>query len=378
MILRQSKKKQKEKIKKESWKKTGKIITLESFDTIRGQKIGWFSLKNRLILLVSMELVVSVLLALALAVILNKYIFVNFEIPLLVELIVISLFIGCVVTSFLSKMFFDPIKKVRTAMGQVADGNFKVRLDTASSSQEIQEVYSGFNMMVQELSTTEILQTDFVSNVSHEFKTPINAIEGYATLLQDCDNLTEEQKEYVDKIYLNTKRLSHLVGNILLLSKVENQTISNKNTKFRLDEQIRQAIVLLEPEWGAKDIEFDADMQMLEYTGNEALLFHVWSNLIGNAIKFDPKGGFIRIKLVQQGEQIIFTIEDNGPGISEESKKHIFDKFYQIDSSHKQEGNGLGLALVKKILAVCDGEIIVENLEVGCRFTVKLQCCPNN
>ena len=247
-----------------------------------------------------------------------------------------------------------------------------MRLNTKSSSQEIQEIYSGFNMMVQELSATEILQTDFVSNVSHEFKTPINAIEGYATLLQDCDNLTEEQKEYVNKIYLNTKRLSNLVGNILLLSKVENQTISNKNTKFRLDEQIRQAIVLLESEWEKKDIEFDADMQRLEYTGNEALLFHVWSNLIGNAIKFNPEGGAIRIKLYKEEQNIVFTIEDNGPGISEDFKKHIFDKFYQIDSSHKQEGNGLGLALVKKILDVCQGSVIVENLEIGCRFTVRL------
>ncbi len=344
----------------------------ESFDTIRKKKVGWFSLKNRLVLLVSAELVVSVLLALVLAIILNEYILKDFEIPLLVELLVVSLFIGSVVTSLLSKMFFDPVKKVSTAMGKVADGDFKVRLNTKSSSQEIQEIYSGFNMMVQELSATEILQTDFVSNVSHEFKTPINAIEGYATLLQDCDNLTEEQKEYVDKIYLNTKRLSHLVGNILLLSKVENQTIQSKNTKFRLDEQIRQAIVLLEPEWEKKNIEFDADMQRLEYTGNEALLFHVWSNLIGNAIKFNPEGGSIRIKLYEEEQNIIFTVEDNGPGISEESKKHIFDKFYQIDSSHKQEGNGLGLALVKKILDTCQGSVFVENMEVGCRFMVRL------
>lgn len=344
----------------------------ESFDTIRKKKVGWFSLKNRLVLLVSAELVISVLLALVLTIILNEYILKDFEIPLLVELLVVSLFIGSVVTSLLSKMFFDPVKKVSTAMGKVADGDFKVRLNTKSSSQEIQEIYSGFNMMVQELSATEILQTDFVSNVSHEFKTPINAIEGYATLLQDCDNLTEEQKEYVDKIYLNTKRLSHLVGNILLLSKVENQTIQSKNTKFRLDEQIRQAIVLLEPEWEKKNIEFDADMQRLEYTGNEALLFHVWSNLIGNAIKFNPEGGSIRIKLYKEEQRIIFTVEDNGPGICEESKKHIFDKFYQIDSSHKQEGNGLGLALVKKILDTCQGIVFVENLETGCRFTVKL------
>ena len=178
---------------------------------------------------------------------------------------------------------------------------------------------------------------------------------------------------YVEKILFNTRRLSELVGNILLLSKVDNQTFPSKNARYRLDEQIRKTIVLLEPNWSAKEIDFDVDLAEVEYTGNESLMLHVWSNLIGNAIKFDPYGGMIRMRLASADGQIIYTIEDNGPGIDEEAQKHIFDKFYQSDSSHKEEGNGLGLALVKRILDNCGGNIVVENLPIaGCRFTVTL------
>lgn len=348
--------------------------TRETFDKIRQQKVGIFSLKNRLILLVSAEIVVSVILALLVATIINESILTDFdwEIPLFIELVVVSLFIGWIVTSFLSKLFFDPIKKLRKAMEKVADGDFSVRLNIDSSSQEIREIYSGFNLMAQELGATEILQTDFVSNVSHEIKTPINAIEGYATLLQDCDNLNGEQREYIEKIYQNTQRLSKLVGNILLLSKIDNQVITTKPSIYRLDEQIRQVIVLLEPEWSKMNIEFDVEMDNIDYIGHENLLFHVWTNLIGNAIKFNMNEGSIRIQLLQEADHVKFTIADNGSGISEDATKHIFDKFYQSDSSHKEEGNGLGLALVKRILEISNGEISVQNITDGCEFTVKL------
>ncbi len=227
--------------------------------------------------------------------------------------------------------------------------------------------------MTTELGATEVLQTDFVSNVSHEFKTPISAIEGYATLLQGSPEASQEQLEYIDKILFNTKRLSNLVGNILLLSKVDNQVIQSKNVKYRLDEQIRQSIISLEPDWEAKNIEFDVEMDSIEYVGARELLMHVWNNLIGNAVKFDPVGGIVMIRLFRENGGIVFTVEDNGPGISAEAQKHIFDKFYQEDSSHKEEGNGLGLALVKRILAICHGEISVENVSPnGCRFTVRL------
>lgn len=295
-------------------------------------------------------------------------------VPEIVWFLGVGLVLGSTITSYVSKWIFEPITKLGKAMQRVAQGDFDVRLDTRHRFREIAEIYSNFNRMAGELGATEILQTDFVSNVSHEFKTPINAIEGYAMLLQGADHTApEQQAKYIDKILLNTRRLSKLVGSILLLSKVDNQSIQTKQTTFRLDEQIRQSIVLLEPEWSQKDIEFDVDMQSVTYTGNENVLLHVWNNLIGNAIKFDPQEGYIGIKLVLNGGQILFTIEDNGPGIPEEALKHVFDRFYQSDSSHKEEGNGLGLALVRQILKANNGTVSVENLpDKGCRFTVTL------
>lgn len=345
----------------------------EPFDRIRRQKGSRFSLRGRLILLVSAESIVSILLALGLSQLLDRLLPVSAGIPFFAELIVLSLLIGVFVTSLLSRYFFGPIKQLGRAMERVADGDFSVQLKTKSSSKEIQEVYAGFNLMTHELSATEVLQTDFVSNVSHEFKTPINAIEGYTMLLQGGDNLDEDQRRYVDKILFNTKRLSDLVSNILLLSKIENQSIETHRVNFRLDEQIRQSIVALEPAWTEKEIEFDVELASVTHLGNEGLLRHVWDNLIGNAIKFSPQKGLVRIRLDKREEGIVFTVEDNGPGISQEAKKHIFDKFYQADSSHKQEGNGLGLALVKRILMLTGGRIEAQNRrEGGAVFTVTL------
>ncbi|MBE6932463.1 MAG: HAMP domain-containing histidine kinase [Ruminococcaceae bacterium] len=298
----------------------------------------------------------------------------GWEVPLELELVGSCLLIGALVTGLLSKLFFQPVKKLRGAMDKVAEGDFSVRLEEKSTSKEIMEIYTGFNLMAHELSSTEILQTDFVSNVSHEFKTPINAIEGYSTLLQDADNLDDNQQEYIDKILFNTQRLSSLVGSILLLSKLENQQIPTNQTEYRLDEQIRKSIVALEPAWEKKDIEFDVELDRVSYLGNEAMMQHVWDNLISNAIKFSPNGSTVRIHLTKKLKKLIFSIEDQGPGLTEEAQNHIFDKFYQGDSSHKQEGNGLGLALVKRILTIEKGQITAENRpEGGCRFTVTLR-----
>ena len=348
--------------------------TRERFEKVRREQQNRFSLRTRLTILVTLEMVVCVLIAYGLDQLFNRVLPFGWEVPLEIELVGTCLLIGILVTSQLSKFFFNPIKKLRTAMDKVADGDFSVRLEEKSSSKEIMEIYTGFNLMAHELSSTEILQTDFVSNVSHEFKTPINAIEGYSTLLQDADNLDEDQREYVDKILFNTKRLSSLVGSILLLSKLENQQIPSHQVEYRLDEQIRQSIVALEPAWEQKDIEFDVELDRVSYLGNEPMMRHVWDNLISNAIKFSPNGGAVKIHLVKKLKKLIFTVEDQGPGLSEEAQKHIFDKFYQADASHKQEGNGLGLALVKRILTIEKGQITAENCRSGgCRFTVILR-----
>ncbi len=347
--------------------------TREHFEEARQKKLR-FSLRNRLALLVTVEIIVCVLLALLVDYLLAQWFPTFWQVPLLVDLVLISTLIGFFVTRFLSRMFFDPIKKLREAMGKVADGDFSVEIQTKSNSKEIQEIYSGFNLMTHELRATEILQTDFVSNASHEFKTPVSSIAGYTTLLSGCDDLTPEHREYIDKILFNTKRLSALTSSILLLSKIENQEIPTNQSKFLVDEQIRQSIVALENQWVSKDIDLDVDLCEAEYYGNELLMRHVWDNLISNAIKFTPEGSTIRIRLTRKLGKILFTVEDEGPGIPEESIHHVFDKFYQADSVHKQEGSGLGLALVDKILKLEKGSVKAENIDTGgCRFTVTLR-----
>ena len=342
------------------------------FQKYRKQKVK-FSLRTRMIIAVGVIVLASILIYFGIAKLLEWLLPFSTSIPLLIQLNIFSLVIALIATHFLSKMFFDPIKELREGMQKIADGNFDTRLETKSTSDEIQEVFAGFNMMAQELGSTEILQTDFVSNVSHEFKTPINAIEGYTMLLQSTENIDETENEYIEKILFNTRRLSSLVSNILLLSKLENQSIQTHREKYALDEQIREDILALESLWEPKDIEFDVDLDAVRYYGNKNVLHHVWSNLLSNAIKFSPNGGIIKMRLFKENERIVFIIEDNGPGLSEEAKKHLFDKFYQADTSHKEEGNGLGLALVKNIISLCDGEISAENLDVGgCRFTVTL------
>ena len=347
--------------------------TKELFDEARDRK-NRFGLKTRLVLFVTLEIEICILISLGIDVLLKDVIQVPYEIPLIIDLACVSLLVGILVTSLLSRYFFNPIKKLGEAMGRVADGDFTVELKSKNKAKEIQEIYTGFNLMTHELRATEILQTDFMSSASHEFKTPVSAIEGYASLLSSCDDLTEEHREYIEKIQFNTKRLSSLTGSILLLSKLENQQIPTNQSKFLVDEQIRQSIVALESQWEKKDIELDVDLCEAEYSGNELLMRHVWDNLIGNAIKFTPEGSAVRIKLAKKLGKITFTVEDEGPGIPEESLRHVFNKFYQADSVHKQEGSGLGLALVEKILKLENGTVKAENMECGgCRLTVTLR-----
>lgn len=304
---------------------------------------------------------------------LNRLLQIRLVMPDILWLTLFVLVLGIAGSLLLTHIFFEPISRLGRAMGQVATGNFKVRLEPAGHFREIRKIYSDFNLMTRELSNTEILQSDFISNVSHEFKTPINAIEGYAALLQDRSLTPEEQGQYIDKILYNTNRLSTLVGNILLLSRINNQAIHLKPQLYRLDEQIRQAILALETKWTAKSIDFDVDLAETQYEGYEGLMFHVFTNLIDNAVKFDPPGGYIRLRLRPVQGQAVFTIEDNGPGIRPEDMERIFDKFYQSDNSHQEDGNGLGLALVKRIVTENGGSITVENRpEGGSCFRVSL------
>ena len=347
--------------------------TRQTFEQIRNRKKERLTLRVRMVIWVQVELLACVGLAFLIdniAHTLNP----NWNIPLLLELVIVSVVVGGVMTAIISRAFFNPVKNLRQAMDKVANGDFTIQLDTdKSSSGEIKELYAGFNLMTNELKATEILQTDFISNVSHEFKTPINAIEGYSTLLQGCENLDDDQKEYVEKILFNTGRLSSLVSNILLLSKIENQSIQAKREVFSLDEQIRETIVALETAWAPKNIELDVELDSVKYNGNEIMMRHIWSNLISNAIKFTPENSTVSIRLQSRKDKFIFSVTDQGEGLSDEAQKHLFDKFYQADTSHKSEGNGLGLALVKQIIDIDGGDITAENVNGGgCRFTVTL------
>ena len=245
----------------------------------------------------------------------------------------------------------------------MAKGDFSVRLDERIRAVELRTMAQNFNLMTQELANMEIFRSDFISNVSHEFKTPLSTIEGYATLMQTSKLSEEKRKLFAEKILSNTKRLSTLTGNILLLSRLENQEINTGTLRFSLDEQLRECLLLFEPEWTQKNLELDIQLEELEYEGNPNLLFQVWQNLIGNAVKFSCQNGCLRILLRRQDGMICVYVVDNGIGMNEETQRRIFEKFYQGDLSHAAEGNGLGLALAKRIIELHGGEIAVSSKE---------------
>lgn len=284
-----------------------------------------------------------------------------------------SAMLGIIISLFLGRKILTPITKLSQGFQEIAKGNFKVQLEETSDVREIKEMSHNFNRMVQELDNIETLRTDFVTSVSHEFKTPLAAIEGYATLLQEQQLAEAERFDYTKMIIESTKQLSTLTGNILLLSKLENQNDIPDKKRFRLDEQIRESILLLENNWSEKEIEMDIDLQKLYYVGSQSLLRQVWSNLLDNAIKFTGKGGLIEVSMICGNDYVCVNIRDSGRGMEENELLHIFDRFYQGDSARKDHGNGLGLALVKRIVSMCEGEITVTSeKEKGSIFSVTL------
>ncbi len=300
---------------------------------------------------------------------------VNHRNPMLltVALAGMSLFIGTAFSKFVFKRMFSIIFDINNATKLIAEGNYDIKIKENSSAKEFNEIAHNFNEMSKQLAATEILRKDFIENVSHEFKTPLTAIQGYATILQSKNLSQEKQMQYVEKIIFNTQRLNRLSGNILLLSRVENQETGIEKKLFCLDEQIRECILIFENEWSNKDINLNIELWDLEISGNKELLALVWENIIGNAIKFTNEKGSIEIKLTKEEGFAKISIGDNGIGMSEEVRKRVFEKFYQGDTSRVTRGNGLGLALVKKIVDLHFGEINVSStLEKGSVFYIKL------
>lgn len=284
-----------------------------------------------------------------------------------------SLIISILISLALWTKILIPLCNLSQAAKQVAKGDFSVRAMPSRSLQELNELTGNFNRMVQELGGMEAFQSDFVTNISHEFKTPLAAIEGYAMLLQE-PHLSEEQRLEYTKIILNsTHQLSHMAGNILLLSRLERQEIVTGQTLFQLDEQIRQAILLLEPLWEKKHLDLDIALSPLSYYGNPELLLQVWINLIQNAVKFTPPNGLVSVTMQTSPHSVCIHIRDTGSGIPEEVKARIFDKFYSQTTTSGQKGNGLGLSIAKRILILMHGSISVESTAgEGSCFTVQL------
>ena len=248
----------------------------------------------------------------------------------------LSAVVGAGLTLLLSRIPLKPIRDLIEAINQLADGNFKVRIHL-DLNREFERLSESFNRMAQELENTELLRSDFINNFSHEFKTPIVSLRGFAKILKN-DRLTKEERdEYLDIIISESNRLSQLSTNVLNLSKIEKMSILSDMESFDLSEEVRQSVLLLESKWQKKDLELFIDMDELEYRGNKALLNQVWINLIDNAIKFSPQNGKIKLKLHRKKDQVVFQILDNGCGMDEETKNHIFDRFYQGDSSHTAE-----------------------------------------
>lgn len=290
----------------------------------------------------------------------------------LISLLIAAILVSVHLILIVSKRLLVPIQNLIEALQRVAEGDFTVRLPENHEDAYAYNMNANFNKMVKELNSMEMLQSDFIQNVSHEFKTPLTSIEGYATLLNGV-SLPDELHVYSGHILESARQLSVLTGNILKISKLENQGIVSQKESFFLDEQIRQALLSLAPMWEPKNLDIDMDLPETLYYGNENLMFQVWTNLFSNAVKFTPPGGSISVRCCQTPEVIQVCIKDTGVGMTPEVQSHIFDKFYQGEQNRNIEGNGLGLALVKKIVTLCNGTVAVESRpDEGSVFTVRL------
>lgn len=285
----------------------------------------------------------------------------------------VSILVGTVLSKYAGRHPLSAISAMSEATKEVAKGNFDVELDEDSPIEELRDMAHSFNRMTKELAGTELLRSDFVENVSHEFKTPLSAIEGYATLLQKPGLSEEKRAEYTGKILYNTRRLSTLTSNILLLSRLENQELDIPRETFCLDEQLREVILSQEEGWVGKGLELEVDLDSADYRGNRDLLAQVWQNLLGNAVKFVPERGLVRVLLRREENRLRVSVVDTGPGMSGEVQRRVFEKFYQGDPSRGSQGNGLGLVLAKRVVDLHGGEIVVSSKEgKGTTFTVYL------
>lgn len=286
----------------------------------------------------------------------------------------ISLAIGSIISLVLIKIPLKPINKLVNGLNSLAAGNFGTRLDygTIGNHPTFNEITESFNTLAEELEHTEVLRSDFVNNFSHEFKTPIVSIAGFAKILKRGDLTEEQRRQYLNAIEEESLRLSYMATNVLNMTKLENQSILSDVSLFNLSEQIRSSVLLLERAWDKKKIELMLDFDEFSIEANEEMLKQVWINLIDNAIKFAPQYGTVKIDIEQREELLRVTVGNTGSEIPEESREKLFNKFYQADESHSSDGNGIGLAIVKRVTELHSGSVSVESKEGYTSFTVEL------
>ncbi|MEJ8303590.1 HAMP domain-containing sensor histidine kinase [Saccharibacillus sacchari] len=276
---------------------------------------------------------------------------------------VVSLFIGFSTLIMIDSVLIKPMHRMIDAVNELAKGNFgtRIRLAKGSHSLEINEFARSYNKAAEELGSVELLRKDFINNFSHEFKTPIISIKGFAELLQDPELPQAERDEYLEIMISESDRLARLAANILELSKIDSQKIGSGMTVFSVSEQVRRAILMAESKGAAKSLAFELEIDEVAVLGNPDLLKHAWVNILDNAIKFSPDGGTLAISVRRTEQSAQIRIRDEGPGMDETTLRHVFDQFYQGDTSHASEGNGLGMALVKKVLTLHGARIDIDS-----------------
>ena len=295
---------------------------------------------------------------------------------LLIGLMVLfSTLMGAVLTFFSGNLITRPVNTIISGMNRLASGDYKTRIHFPSflaRQPVIAELTDSFNTMAAELEGTELLRSDFINNFSHEFKTPIVSIAGFAKLLRYGDLSAQERDEYLAIIEDESMRLSDMATNVLNMTKIENQTILTGVTRFNLSEQLRNCVLLLERKWTEKSLELDLEFEEFLIDGNEDLLRQVWMNLLGNAVKFTPTGGTVRLSVQHSGDTLSVSVSNTGSSIPPDKLETIFRKFYQADESHASEGNGIGLAIVRSVVRLHGGSVYAESRDDYTTFTVRL------
>lgn len=288
---------------------------------------------------------------------------------------VFSIPIGVIVALVAGKIPLKPVRNLIDSMDRLASGDFGTRVNVGIVMRRYPpfvDVAMSFNKMAEQLENTEMLRGDFINNFSHEFKTPIVSIAGFAKLLRRGGLSPEQQQEYLAIIEEESLRLSYMATNVLNLTKIENQTILSDVSRFNLSEQIRSCILLLENKWEKKNLDFSLGLQEHFIRANEELLKQVWINLLDNAVKFSPEGELIEVAILETEQNYCVTVRNCGATIPPEQQEKIFNKFYQCDESHAAEGNGVGLAIVKRVVELHRGAVKVSSRNNVTIFTVEL------